>query len=170
MGPSDPRYKTKDYADYLKVLDWKLRKINTATDKQSPLSTSNPDIKIATELYRQATVIYLRRASAGILNIDETFTEWIKQAFEQLAQLPTCPWPFPLLIFGCEADTDEERIMVLDLISRTEKSMQVPNLKTVERTLQTIWVQEDLFAGDLDYVRKLGIILSTTHSTVPAFI
>lgn len=160
--PYDKTHDAGDYADYLKVLEWKLRSINTTSQrKQAPTDT-------IIELYRLATLIYLRRASASVLQMDKRFIEWIKQAFTLLNQLPECQCPLPLLIFGCEAETDEQRIIILDLISRTKKTALVPNLKTVERTIQTIWVQEDLH-GDLDYVRKLGIILSTTHSTVPAF-
>lgn len=168
---SDKSQDTGDYADYLKILDWKLRRIDAASlSKQAPTHTSNTKFDTVIELYRLATLIYLRRASAGILQMDEKFMEWIEQALALLTQLPACHWPFPLLIFGCEAETDEQRIIILDLITRTKNTAQVPNLKTVERAIQMIWVQEDLLTQDLDYVRKLGIILSTTHSTVPAFI
>ena len=171
VEPSDKSYNTKGYGDYLKVLDWKLRKFDRAGSGRKSLaymSSSNLDEVI--DLYRLGTLVYLRRASGGILQIDERFMGWIDQGFALLARLPACQWLFPLLIFGCEAGTDEQRMIILDLISRTKDSSQVPNLKVVEQTIRTIWVQGDLLTEDLKYVSKLGIVLSTTYAAVPAFI
>lgn len=125
---------------------------------------------MAVELFRLSTLIYLRRTSAGILDLDKNFDEWVEQAFLLLAHLPSCQWPFPLLIFGCEAHDDERRLVMLDLIQRTIRGGKYRNISTVKRLLEIIWVQQDLSEDNWDYVRKLSAILSSTHKSVPAFI
>ncbi|KAF4972586.1 hypothetical protein FSARC_859 [Fusarium sarcochroum] len=172
VSPSDPSFNTEAYRSHLQILDWKLRNIGKgAKDSKTSTDTANPDFKMVTELYRLATLIYLRRASAGTLPTNRTFVEWIEKAFALLVQLPAFQWPFPLLIFGCEARTDKQRMVILDLMRRTMGNTEFRNIQTVKRVIETIWVQNDLSStDDLDYIRKLGVILSSTHKTVPSFL
>jgi len=125
---------------------------------------------MAVELHRLSTLIYLRRASAGILKLDQSFNDWVEQAFELLAHLPTCQWPLPLLIFGLEAQEDEKRGITLDLMDRTMEDGTYRNIATVKKILELAWVHDDLSVDHLDYVHKLGVILSSTYRSVPAFI
>ncbi|KAI1022176.1 hypothetical protein LB504_007293 [Fusarium proliferatum] len=169
--PSDPRYETKAHRSHLETLDWKLRNLEKkAPDNNSSADTAHPAFDLVVELYRLATLIYLRRASAGILPLDQKFTTWVGQAFELLERLPACQWPFPLLIFGCEAESDRQRMIILDVMDRTSENMQYRNIATVKRVIETVWVQKDLYTEEMNYVRKLGVILSSTHKSVPAFI
>ncbi|EWG51666.1 hypothetical protein FVEG_10573 [Fusarium verticillioides 7600] len=169
--PSDPRYETKAHRSHLEILDWKLRNLEKKVpDSNSSADTKHPAFDLVVELYRLSTLIYLRRASAGILPLDQKFTTWVGQAFELLEKLPACQWPFPLLIFGCEAESDRQRMIILDVMERTTKNLQYRNIATVKGVIQTVWVQKDLYAEDMNYVRKLGVILSSTHKSVPAFI
>ncbi|CVL11736.1 uncharacterized protein FPRN_14888 [Fusarium proliferatum] len=169
--PSDPRYETKAHRSHLETLDWKIRNL----EKQAPgnnasADTAHPAFDLVVELYRLSTLIYLRRASAGILPLDQKFTTWVGQAFELLERLPACQWPFPLLIFGCEAESDKQRMIILDVMDRTSENMQYRNIATVKKVIETVWVQKDLYTEEMNYVRKLGVILSSTHKSVPAFI
>lgn len=169
--PSDPRYETKAHRSHLQILDWKLRNLEKKVpDNNASADTTHPAFDLVVELYRLSTLIYLRRASAGILPLDQKFTTWVGQAFELLGQLPACQWPFPLLIFGCEAESDRQRMVVLEVMDRTIENMQYRNIATVKRVIETVWVQKDLYTEDMNYVRKLGVILSSTHKSVPAFI
>ncbi|KAF5553189.1 Arginine metabolism regulation II [Fusarium napiforme] len=169
--PSDPRYETKAHRGHLEILDWKLRNLEKkAPDNNSSADTTHPAFDLVVELYRLSTLIYLRRASAGILPLDHKFATWVGQAFELLEQLPACQWPFPLLIFGCEAESDRQRMIILDVMERTTKNLQYRNIATVKSVIETVWVQKDLYAEDMNYVRKMGVILSSTHKSVPAFI
>jgi hypothetical protein len=94
----------------------------------------------------------------------------VDQAFALLSQLPACQWPFPLLIFGCEAQTEEQRITILDIMQRTMENGQHRNIATAKQVIEAVWKQSDLVSGDLEYVHKLGVILSSTQRSVPAFI
>ncbi|KAH7147459.1 fungal-specific transcription factor domain-containing protein [Fusarium sp. MPI-SDFR-AT-0072] len=169
--PSDPRYETKAHRSHLEILDWKLRNLEKkAPDNNACADATHPAFDLVVELYRLSTLIYLRRASAGILPLDQKFTTWVGQAFELLEQLPACQWPFPLLVFGCEAESDRQRMIILEVMERTTEKMQYRNIATVKRVVETVWVQKDLYTEDMNYVRKLGVILSSTHKSVPAFI
>ncbi|KAF4451300.1 Arginine metabolism regulation protein II [Fusarium austroafricanum] len=168
---SDPRYRTEYYKTQLQTLDWRLRRLGSAAkDTSTTTIEAYPSAGLEVELYRLSTLIYLRRASAGILSIDQKFRDWVKQAFILLEQLPACQWPFPLLIFGCEAQTDDERVIILDIIHRTAKNKQYWNIATVKRVIETVWVQKDLYVEEMDYIKKLGVILSSTEKSVPAFV
>ncbi|KAH7468385.1 hypothetical protein FOMA001_g15083 [Fusarium oxysporum f. sp. matthiolae] len=164
--PSDPRYETKAHRSHLQILDWKLRNLEKKVpDNNASADTTHPAFDLVVELYRLSTLIYLRRASAGILSLDQKFTTWVGQAFELLEQLPACQWPFPLLVFGCEAESDRQRMIILEVMERTTENMQYRNIATVKRVVETVWVQKDLYTEDMNYVRKLGVILSSTHKS-----
>jgi hypothetical protein len=167
---SNPRYDTKEYRNHLQILDWKLQNIGQHATTDLDASDEQPAFNMAVELYRLSALIYLRRASAGILDLEKNFNDWVDQAFILFAHLPTCQWPFPLFIFGCEARDDERRLIILDLIHRTTKDGRYRNLAPVKRLIEMIWVQQDLLDERFDYVSKLGIILSSTQKSVPAFL
>ncbi|KAF4453724.1 Arginine metabolism regulation II [Fusarium albosuccineum] len=171
VGPSDARFETEDYREYLKVLEWRLRSIRTTEpDNQVMIGTTSPDFSTVIELFQLAALVYLRRASAGIFPVNSFHDQWVDRAFRLIAELPTCQWPFPLFVLGCEAHTDEQRLTILDCIARTEGSLRFRNLEPVKRIIQAVWVQNDLFDKGLDYVHKLGVILSSTFKAVPALI
>ena len=167
---SDPKYGTEEYRTYLQILDWKLRNISEHHTKKVNEFDRQPAFNLAVELHRLSTLIYLRRASAGVLKLDQSFNDWVEQAFELLAHLPTCQWPLPLLIFGLEAQEDEKRAIALDLMDRTMEDGKYKNIAVVKQILELAWVQDDLSVNHLDYVQKLGVILSSTYRSVPAFI
>lgn len=134
------------------------------------IGTTSPDFSTVIELFQLAALVYLRRASAGIFPVNPFHGQWVDRAFTLIAELPTCQWPFPLFVLGCEAHTDEQRLTILDCIARIEGSLRFRNLEPVKRIIQAVWVQNDLFDRGLDYVHKLGVILSSNFKAVPALI
>ena len=110
------------------------------------------------ELFRLASLIYLGRASdrLGHGNV----CQWFSKAVRILQRLNAYPRPFPLLIFGLEATTDEQRIVLLDIMNKTESNMPMRSLKFVSLMIQSIWVQDDLAGGEIGYMDRLSIILS----------
>ncbi|KAL6917167.1 hypothetical protein FSST1_008662 [Fusarium sambucinum] len=167
---SDPRHETVEYRNRLQTLDYKLQHIFAHDTASLDTNDDQPTFNMAVELYRLSTLIYLRRASGGILDLDKNFNDWVNQAFALLAHLPVCQWTFPLFIFACEAREDIRRIILLDLIRRTTKDGRYRSLTAIKRLMEIMWVQQDLLNDDLDYVRKLGIILSSTQKSIPAFL
>ncbi|KAJ4214609.1 hypothetical protein NW759_010163 [Fusarium solani] len=171
VEPSDPRFHESDYQQYLKLLEWKLRRINVSTDGNNTLvegSRSNSDR--AVELYQLATLIYLKRASADNPKERSRLPEWIERSFDILSYSEDCQWPFPLLILGCEARTDDQRTMILDLISKTERNIHFRKLDSINMMIQRIWVQNDLVEEEFNYVHKLGVVLSSANRAVPALV
>jgi hypothetical protein len=61
----------------------------------------------------------------------------------------------------CEARTDEDRVVILDLISRTEENTSVRSLQGIKGIIQSLWVQDDL--------ADFQVVLSKLkqHSLVP---
>jgi len=120
------------------------------------------------ELYKLATLIYLERQSTNFSGESAEIKSWSDKAFPLLAQLSGFDQPFPLFILGCEARTDEQRDIVLELISKTELVALSRNLQYVTHLIQSIWVQDDLADGTLDYRDKLDNIFSSME-IVPSF-
>ncbi|KAJ2980343.1 hypothetical protein NUW58_g6967 [Xylaria curta] len=97
--------------------------------------------------------------------VDEAFRrqQHIKKAFSLLSQLSSCERQFPVFILGCEARADEQRTIVLDLISRTEENSASRSFNHVKLLLEAIWAQDDLAdaqIGELDYWNKLTSTVS----------
>ena len=139
---------SKDHQNHLKVLDWRLRKIPVATTVE--------------ELYQLATLIYLDRTSNSLLDQPLKIQQHIDKAFAVFSQLDCCERQFPLFVLGCEARTDEQRAIILDLISRTEANAASRSLSYVNLMLQAIWAQDDLVdePRNLNYADKLGFTMS----------
>ena len=75
---------------------------------------------------------------------------------------------FPLLILGCEARTDEDRMVVLDLMSRTEKNTGIRNLQCMRGIIQSLWAQDDLAEKEIGYTEKMRAVLSSS-GILPSF-
>lgn len=163
MGPSHPKYETKDYRNWLKILEWKLKKISI-TPQGKPDSTTR-----ITELYQLAALVYLERISHNFSCAASQISEMVARGFGILSQLETCQWPFPLMIFACEAWTDEKRMMILELIAKTEREAHARSLDCLKNMIRIFWTQEDLAGKELDYVDKMSAMMSTSDS-VPTFV
>jgi len=119
------------------------------------------------ELYRLATMIYLGRAADSLGQ--ENSSKWVEKAFNILQRLDAYPRPFPLLIFGLEATTDDQRIALFDLISKTESSLPMRSLSFIRLMIQSIWVQDDLATTGIGYMDRLSVILSSNEA-LPTFV
>jgi hypothetical protein len=123
----------------------------------------------ALEIFQLALLVYIERASGGSPEKSEKLRTWLNKAFAIFSQLDTWQRQFPLLILGCEARTDEERMVILDLISRTEENTSVRNLRGMQGIIQSLWAQDDLAEQDLGYTDKIKAILSSSK-VLPSFI
>ncbi|RYC62012.1 hypothetical protein CHU98_g4195 [Xylaria longipes] len=124
-----------------------------------------------TELYRTAVLVYIARICANKFGESRDLGPLLDRGFAQLEQMETCKRLFPVFILGCEANTDERRIMVLNLLRRTE-STHVRSLDCLRRGLDSAWIQDDLHADQdmtLDYMDKLNVVISQ-GPTLPTFV
>ena len=139
-----------DHREYLKILDWRIRSI--------------PKADAMDEAFELAMLVYLTRISGPLLDDQPLRTQQrIGKAFAVLSQLSSCERQFPVFVLGCEARTDTQRAIVLDLISKTESNVASRSFNHVKRLLEAIWAQDDLFDGqnaDLSYCNKLSSTMS----------
>ncbi|PQE32570.1 zinc-finger transcription factor protein [Rutstroemia sp. NJR-2017a WRK4] len=81
----------------------------------------------------------------------------VERAYILLDELETSNSAFPLLIIGCEARADEQRMRILQHIERAS-------------ILQQIWVQDDLAVDyELDYLNRLDAVISS-YQIMPSFV
>lgn len=160
-----------DYRGFLEVLDWRLRSlpVQKALDDDYP-SDDTDDATLVMQLYQLAILLFLNRNFEGLLAQPSRMQEYVDTAFAILPQLSSCKPQFPIYIIGCEARTDEQRAVVLDVISRTEKMICSRPLTFCKSILQAVWAQDDLANGtSLGYREKLTAVMS--HCLiVPSFV
>ncbi|RDW83479.1 hypothetical protein BP5796_04970 [Coleophoma crateriformis] len=171
LEPSDPQHDTESFGSYLRSLQWKLMSIPIPDIADEPFQV-HPHTEAAEnvdmELYRLAALVYLGRMAGSLLKNKGGAHQFIERAFVLFSRLDVYRRPFPLLIFGLEARTDNRRIALLDLITKTENTTPMRNLGSVKSMIQSIWVQGDLAREEIDYRDRLNVIISSSEN-LPAF-
>ncbi|KAL4861781.1 fungal-specific transcription factor domain-containing protein [Aspergillus spectabilis] len=133
-----------------------------------PIATASTDDKNSTlELFHLAALVYLNRASGNPQPVETEAC--ISRAFTIFSSLDSCDRQFSLMILGCEARSDDERCMILDLISRTEKRASSRALYLTTIVIKRIWMQNDLAQGNLDYMHTLNGIMGAC-GILPPFV
>lgn len=106
-------------------------------------------------------LVYLNRSSEGLIDRPARMQQQIDKSFAIFNRLNCCKQQFPILIIGCEARTDEQRVVILDVISRTEKLGSSRPCNYLKRILQAVWAQDDLADGNnISYRDKLTSVMS----------
>ncbi|KAI1497640.1 fungal-specific transcription factor domain-containing protein [Biscogniauxia marginata] len=166
VSSTETRDNVDDYKGFLRVMDWRIRSlpIPKVTDDISD------DAKLVMRLYQLAMLVYLDRSSYSLIDQPIRTQQHIDKAFAIFPRLSSCKQQFPIHVIGCEARTDEQRAVVLDVISRTEKTSSSRSFNYCKRTLQAVWVQDDLAYGDnISYRDTLTSVMS--HCViVPSFV
>lgn len=157
-----------DYKGFLGVLNWRI------TSPPIPEITYGiehyDDATLSMKLYQLAMLLYLNRSSEGLIDQPLRTQRQIDQAFAIFPQLSSCKPQFPIYVIGGEARTDEQRAIVLDIISRTEKMSSSRSFTHCKSLLLAAWAQDDLATWDaIGYRGKLSTIMSR-YGTVPIFI
>jgi len=167
LEPPNGQSQVVDDNNLLTILEWKIRSIPVRDD---PLpSEMIAEESRALELFQLALLVYLKRVSGSSLRQSEKMQSMLNRAFTIFSQIKTCQRYFPLVIIGCEATTEHDRIVVLDLISRTEKYSYTRSLQHMKAIIQSLWAQDDLSGGVLGYKDKIKAVLSSSE-TLPSFI
>lgn len=153
-----PAEVTDDYRSYLKILEWRLRNLQIA----SPVD----------EVFQLATLIYLNRICGSLLDQPLKTEQRIHSVFTLLPQLSSCERQLPVFIVGCEARTDQQRAIILDLISRTERNAASRSFRHVKLLLEAIWAQDDLVDGQHEVLSYHDRLLSTIRrcGNAPSFV
>jgi hypothetical protein len=132
-------------------------------DNAYSLSESEAGSLNAIKLYQLAALIYVERASMQRFNQSAKIRGWLDRAMTILESLRACPWPLPLLIIGCEAQSDKHRFVILELICRTGKHTYSGNLGCLRTLLRISWTQDDLAQSNLSYLDRLSGIMSISE-------
>lgn len=154
----------EDHKGFLTVLDWRIRTVPVLLEPDEVA-----EMAIIVELYRLAIHIYVNRVSENLLGQASRTQQRIDEAFTLLSRLPSCERQFPIFILGCEARTDDQRAIILDLISRTEKNITSRSFNHVTLLLHALWAQDDLADSELNYWHKLTSIISRC-TVVPSLV
>lgn len=161
-----------DYKGFLSVLDWRIRntRVSVEYEPEEKMVSTAGTITLPMELYKLALLIYLERTCGNVLSPVIKSNQHVEEAFAMLPRLSSCERHFPVFFVGCEARTDEQRVMVLDLISRTEVKSSSRSYKYVVNVLQAIWAQDDLAGGgNMGYGEMLSSVITRCLVT-PTFV
>jgi hypothetical protein len=169
---SEPRYTTADYQRHVDDLRLKLEAevIFDSDMIHTNKSDSTFHDQRVLQLVCLAALIYLERVSRNFSGQSTKLDLWTNQGFSILTKLDSCLCPFVLFILGCEANKDEDRIIILNLYSRMENQPYLRSFMESRSLIQTAWNQQDLaHEGTLEYIHKLNLVISS-RDLLPSFI
>jgi hypothetical protein len=161
---SDPLYHSTDYQQSLDNLKSRLNDVELV-----PNDGGESDKYYCLEFTRLAGLIYLERVSRNFSGQSTRLHHWKEDALCILAKLKTSPPSFAVFIVGCEAHTDEERLVMLDFFTRLEQGPYLNSLLEAKGMIQTAWIQHDLgVEGELEYIHKINLVMSS-RDVIPSF-
>lgn len=170
--PTDSLYHSDEYEKSLRCLENKITSVVPVAPEGISDTTSDMNTAwVATmDLLKLAALIYLKRASRNFSGTSPQIDAMVEKAYVLLDSLETFNLAFPLLIIGCEARTDQQRMSVLEHIGRATRTSTLKSLHGLQNILQQIWVQDDLAVDyELDYLKKLDAIISS-YQIMPSFV
>jgi hypothetical protein len=145
-----------EFKSFLEVLDWRIRSLPIPN-----VTDDDDDTALVIKLYQLAMSVYLNRISEGLIDQPIRMQQQIDQAFAILPRLRFCKQQFPIYVIGCESREDEQRAIVLDLISRTEQMSSSRCFNHCRGLLQAVWAQDDLAGlNNVSYHCKLTSVIS----------
>lgn len=153
---------------FLGVLEWRIRSL--PIPKVTHDTDNNDDATLVIKLYQLAMLLYLDRSSEGLIDQPIRTQQQIDQAFAIFPRLRSCKQQFPIFVVGYEARTDEQRAIVLDIISRTEKMNLSRSFTHCKSLLQAVWAQDDLAQWNGISHRGKLIALMSHCATIPPFV
>lgn len=162
LDRNDPVRNSLEHNEALDRLERRLTTSKQQVEQESKTEISNEnELKQIAQLYRLAGLIYLYRAGKRLPSTNSKVKVAVEAGLEILAGLSACSRAFPIVMIGCEAKCDYDRMVVLELLRRTLGCWTIDNAVGAQRFLEASWAQDDLHAEeDLDYVRKLDAIMS----------
>lgn len=150
----------RQYPQYREALNIVERDLEHAKQKLAN-PTESPGTENIAELYRIAGLIYLYRAGRCVSSDNSQVRSMVRIGLDLAAELQTCPRAFPIFILGCEAHSDEERLVILDFLRRTQARRKIVSIAGVQQFIEASWAQDDLRPDEgLDYIKKLDAIMS----------
>lgn len=158
----------RENSDYIP----RIRDMQRTIEQGLPLNGTSETAPgaVMDRLYRIATLIYVSRAAGLAADDSHVTASYVDMGFSLLRSMPFCQRTFPLLIIGFEARSDEDRLEILDLVSRTEKVPPVRDLDCMRTLLYAIWSQIDLFdegRQEVGYMDMMTSVVSLSGALPP---
>lgn len=145
IKPTDSLYHSDEYENSLRCLENRIASIILLAPKGISGTTSNLSTAwVATiELFKLAAIIYLKRASRNFSGTSTQIDAMVERAYVLLDDLDTFNNPaFPLLIIGCEARRDGQRMRILEHIERAMKASSLRSRSMLEiLSTRRIWIK-----------------------------
>ena len=148
-------------------LEQRLRSLRQYLTRQGLTSGDEsgvPDVLDTAELYRIAALIFLERACRRKSRRSSAVEHLVEAGLAILQRLKVCAVMWPLFIIACEAETDEQRTIVLAIFEKSTKFRKAGNIPCVQGLAEAVWKQDDLFtysgiaAGAVPLLRYGSII------------
>jgi hypothetical protein len=169
--PTDLLYHDNKYENSLRCLENRITHIVPLAPAGISNTTSVSKGWVATiKLFKLAALIYLKRASRNFSGTSLQIDAMVENAHVLLDDLEAFNPAFPLLIIGCEARADEQRMRILEHIGKAMKTSSLRSLHELQSILQQIWVQDDLAVDyEQDYLNRLDAVI-TSYRIMPSFV
>ena len=113
------------------------------------------------QLYLLSALIYLNKTAMQYSGDEIQHRRLVEEALSYLSEVQTSEAAWPLFIIGCEAQTDYQRSLVLEVPLRLQNDGLLDNAMWIRRLIESYWNQDDLDEEhNLSYVYKLSGVIS----------
>lgn len=118
-------------------------------------------------LYRYCALIYMNRTISNVSTSSFSHRRLVREGILLLRNLQFCESAWPLFVIACEANEDEQRLQILDILSSTSQELgqRSNHIPLIQHMIEAIWNQNDL---NIDTDVKYGGILNAVISAAPS--
>lgn len=169
----DPNYLSINRLHAIHDLELRLKDVDNLRDcfdvGEEDITISKVSESMNDKLFQFALVIYVDRVVKGAFMSSTTARNAAAKAFVLLERIRLYDRPFPLFILSIQAETDEQRLLILSTINRTMEARPMNNLGPTEEMIKKLWAQQDLEGPEqADALFILNAVMSAS-SMPPTF-
>lgn len=169
----DPNYLSLKRLRAINELELRLKEIDDLRDcfdvGADDITISKVTESMNDRLFQFALIIYVDRVVKGAFMSSSTSQSAAAKAFVLLDKIRLYDRPFPLFILSIQAETDEQRLLILTTIHRTMEARPMNNLGSTEEMIKKLWAQQDLQGPEqADALFLLNAVISAS-SMPPTF-
>ncbi|KAK2805124.1 hypothetical protein FQN50_006369 [Emmonsiellopsis sp. PD_5] len=141
-----------------------------STETETGIDLRSREIKLAA-FYRLGMLIYFERVMRNNSGPSARVDRWAGEAFAILREIDLWARPLPLFFVACEAHAEEQRAVILSLLTRKQRREFQRPLDCFQRLIEAMWVRYDLYGDDgrqLNYAEALNSVTAMSN-LLPAF-
>ncbi|KAM0255902.1 hypothetical protein ACHAQJ_005303 [Trichoderma viride] len=168
----DPSYLSIKRLRAINELEQRLKEIDNLRDcfdVGEDITISKVTESMNDKLFQFALIIYVDRVVKGAFMSSSAAQSAAAKAFLLLEKIRLYDRPFPLFILSIQAETDEQRLLILSTLKRTKEARPMNNLGSTEEMIRKLWAQQDLQGPEqADALFMLNAVMSAS-SMPPTF-